>query len=172
MLQKNELITLTITSATAEGSGVGRTDDGIAVFVPQSAVGDTLTVRILKVKKTYAFGKIEAILTPAASRIEPDCPQFRQCGGCVWRHISYKEECRLKEQKVIDAITRTDHFERTRRPLPQQGAAAAQPRQGREGLHGLLRLPQPPRHRLLRLRPAAGNFRRGHARHEGVYRRI
>ena len=73
MLQKNELITLTITSATAEGSGVGRTGDGIAVFVPQSAVGDVLTVRILKVKKTYAFGKIEAILTPAASRIEPDC---------------------------------------------------------------------------------------------------
>ena len=117
MLQKNELITLTITSATAEGSGVGRTEEGIAVFVPQSAVGDVLTVRILKVKKTYAFGKIEAILTPAASRIEPDCPQFRQCGGCVWRHISYKEECRLKEQKVIDAITRIGGVQTTFQPI-------------------------------------------------------
>ena len=117
MLQKNELITLTITSATAEGSGVGRTEEGIAVFVPQSAVGDTLTVRILKVKKTYAFGKIEAILTPAASRIEPDCPQFRQCGGCVWRHISYKEECRLKEQKVFDAITRIGGVQTTFQPI-------------------------------------------------------
>ena len=55
MLKKNDLIQLKITSATAEGSGVGRTEDGLAVFVPMSAIGDELTVRILKVKKTYAF---------------------------------------------------------------------------------------------------------------------
>lgn len=58
-LKKNDIVNLTITSATAEGSGVGRTDDGIAVFVQGSAIGDELNVRILKVKKTYAFGKIE-----------------------------------------------------------------------------------------------------------------
>ena len=54
-LKKNDIVNLTITSATAEGSGVGRTDDGIAVFVQGSAIGDELKVRILKVKKTYAF---------------------------------------------------------------------------------------------------------------------
>ena len=37
-LQKNQIIDLNITSMTAEGSGVGKTEDGIAVFVPQSAV--------------------------------------------------------------------------------------------------------------------------------------
>lgn len=57
MLKKNDIIELNITSATAEGSGVGKTDEGIAVFVPLSAVGDFLRVKILKVKKTYAFGK-------------------------------------------------------------------------------------------------------------------
>ena len=35
------------------GSGVGRTDDGIAVFVQGSAIGDELKVRILKVKDVY-----------------------------------------------------------------------------------------------------------------------
>ena len=34
MLKKNDIIELNITSATAEGSGVGKTDEGIAVFVP------------------------------------------------------------------------------------------------------------------------------------------
>ena len=48
MLKKNDLIQLKITSATAEGSGVGHTADGLAVFVPMSAIGDVLTVRILK----------------------------------------------------------------------------------------------------------------------------
>ena len=95
MLKKNDLIQLKITSATAEGSGVGRTEDGLAVFVPMSAIGDELTVRILKVKKTYAFGKLEEIITPSPARIEPDCPNFSKCGGCVWRHITYAEECRI-----------------------------------------------------------------------------
>ncbi len=106
MLQKNDIIPLTITSATAEGSGVGKTEDGMAVFVPQAAVGDVLRVKILKTKKTYAYGKIEEVLTPSPARVPPDCPHFAQCGGCVWRHISYEEECRVKWQKVADAVTR------------------------------------------------------------------
>ena len=50
MLKKNEIIDITITSATAEGNGVGHTDEGIAVFVPLSAIGDKISVKILKVK--------------------------------------------------------------------------------------------------------------------------
>lgn len=105
-LRKNDIINLTITSTSAEGSGVGKTQDGMAVFVPLSAVGDELEVRILKAKKTYAFGKIERIVTSSSERIEPDCTVFSKCGGCVWRHISYDEECRIKHQKVVDAVTR------------------------------------------------------------------
>ena len=106
MLKKNDIIELNITSATAEGSGVGKTDEGIAVFVPLSAVGDFLRVKILKVKKTYAFGKIEEIITPSKDRTEPDCECFSKCGGCVWRHIKYSAECDIKSQKVADAVTR------------------------------------------------------------------
>ena len=105
-LKKNDIVNLTITSATAEGSGVGRTDDGIAVFVQGSAIGDELKVRILKVKKTYAFGKIEEILVPSKARITPDCENFMKCGGCTWRHISYEEEGKIKQQRVEDAVTR------------------------------------------------------------------
>ena len=106
MLKKNDIIELNITSATAEGSGVGKTDEGIAVFVPLSAVGDFLRVKILKVKKTYAFGKIEEIITPSKDRTEPDCECLSKCGGCVWRHIKYSAECDIKSQKVADAVTR------------------------------------------------------------------
>ena len=117
LLKKNDIINLTITSASAEGSGVGRTQDGIPVFVPLSAIGDELEVRILKTKKTYAFGKIEKIITPSMSRIEPDCGNFSKCGGCVWRHISYEEECKIKEQKVVDAVTRIGESERDFAPI-------------------------------------------------------
>ena len=117
MIKKNDIIRLQINSATAEGSGVGRTEEGAAVFVPRSAVGDVLSVRILKVKKTYAFGRIEEILTPSPARIPPDCPSFGKCGGCVWRHITYAEECRLKEQKVRDAVERIGGIQTVFRPI-------------------------------------------------------
>lgn len=105
-LKKNDIVELEITSVTADGSGVGKTEDGIAVFVPLSAVGDKLRVRILKVKKTYAFGKIEEIIAPSKDRNPSDCPYFNQCGGCVYRHINYDAEKRIKEQKVKDAVSR------------------------------------------------------------------
>ena len=53
--------------------------------------------------KNYAYGRLEELLTPAPCRVEPDCPQFAQCGGCCYRHISYPAELELKAQRVRDA---------------------------------------------------------------------
>ena len=87
-MKKNDNIKLDIDAMSSLGSGIGRYE-GLAVFVPLSAVGDSLMVKILKVKSNCAFGKIEEILIPAATRSEPDCAAFSKCGGCVYRHISY-----------------------------------------------------------------------------------
>lgn len=104
-MRKNDEIILNITDVTNDGSGVGR-HEGMAIFVPLTAVGDTAKVKILKVKKTYAFGKVTEILTPSKNRIEPDCAVFNKCGGCVYRHISYKAECDLKQNRVRETVRR------------------------------------------------------------------
>ena len=109
-LRKNEIIKLKIDGMSAEGNGVGRYM-GIAIFVPLTAIGDTINARILKVFKSYAFAKIEKIFTASKDRIETDCPYFSQCGGCSYRHISYKAETKIKEQRVSDAITRIGGIE-------------------------------------------------------------
>lgn len=108
-LQKNQTVKLEITGYTAEGNGVGRCG-GIAVFVPLAAAGDVLEVKIVKTAKTYAFGKIEKILTPSSDRTEQDCRPFRMCGGCVFRHINYKAELAAKQQRVQDALERIAGF--------------------------------------------------------------
>ena len=105
-LKKNDILKLNINSISSEGSGVAKTEDGITVFVPNSAVGDELNVRIVKVQKTYAFGRIEEILTPSPDRINPTCSVGEKCGGCVYCHISYEAELKAKEQRVKDAIER------------------------------------------------------------------
>jgi len=116
-MKKNDIVKIKITSATAEGSGVGKTEDNIVVFVPMTAIGDEIEARILKVKKTYAFGKIEKIITLSAARISPDCPNFSKCGGCVWRHISYDEELKIKSKKVKDAVERIGGISTEFRPI-------------------------------------------------------
>lgn len=100
---KNQIIPLTIDTLTNGGFGIGRYE-GMAVFVPYSAVGDVLTVKILKVKKSYCYAKIHSIETPSPDRIENDCPVFGRCGGCDFRHISYEAEIRAKEQFIKDAF--------------------------------------------------------------------
>ena len=67
-MKKNDIINLEITALTSEGSGIGRAD-GMAVFVPFTAVGDVISCRILKVLKSYAYGKIEQIITPSPDRV-------------------------------------------------------------------------------------------------------
>lgn len=104
-LNKNDIIKLEITDMSGQGSGIGRYN-GMAIFVPLTAVGDVIDARILKVKKNYAFAKIEKIIIPSDKRIIPDCACYSKCGGCVYRHISYQEELRIKQRRVADAIER------------------------------------------------------------------
>lgn len=105
MLNKNQIYKTEITGLTSEGNGVCHIDS-MAVFVPNTAVGDILNVRIVKVLKKYAFGIVENIITPSSDRITSDCPISLKCGGCMFRHISYEAELNYKHQRVYDAITR------------------------------------------------------------------
>ena len=111
MLNKNDVVTLEITALTNEGSGVGHygadeNSRGFAVFVPFTAAGDVISCRIVKVLKSYAYGRAEKILTPSPDRAENSCPVYGKCGGCCFRHISYEAELRAKEGFVRDAFSR------------------------------------------------------------------
>lgn len=104
-MKKNDIIELEITDISSEGSGIGK-HDGQAVFVPLTAVGDRILARVLKVKKNYAFAKCEKIISPSEHRINTDCGVFARCGGCVFRHISYKNEAVLKQNRVKQTMQR------------------------------------------------------------------
>ena len=104
-MTKNDIITLKITDVTSEGAGIGKCD-GMAVFVPNTAVGDTVTCKIIKAKSNYAVAKTEKIITPSTHRIQNDCPHFPKCGGCVFRHISYESELEIKQNRVKETLRR------------------------------------------------------------------
>ncbi len=105
MLEKNQCYIADITDLTAEGSGVCRIED-MVVFVPATAVGDKLRVKIVKVLKNYAFGIIDELISESPDRIESDCEVSKKCGGCLFRHVSYEAECKVKKDIVKNAFTR------------------------------------------------------------------
>lgn len=105
MLEKNQFYEAEITDITAEGNGVCKIN-GFAVFVPDTAPGDIIKLKIVKVLKNYAFGIINEIILPSPFRIDSDCNVSGKCGGCIFRHISYEEECRIKDNIVKNAFRR------------------------------------------------------------------
>lgn len=118
-LRKNQVIPLTVTGVTGEGNGIGRSEDGMAVFVPFTAIGDSITCRIQKVDKRYAFGRIAEMVNPSADRCndQRNCSVYSRCGGCVWRHVTYEAEARYKWQKVADALSHIGGLTITPQPL-------------------------------------------------------
>ncbi len=104
-MKKNDDIILEITALSGQGVGIGRYE-GIAVFVDQTAVGDTVKAHIIKVKSNYCIGKLMEIISPSTSRKEVDCPAFSRCGGCSFRHIKYENELEIKQNGVYDAMKR------------------------------------------------------------------
>ena len=67
MLTKNQLVEAQITAMSSDGNGIAKVD-GMVIFVPYSAVGDKLLVRVVKVLKHYSFGIIDRILEPGEGR--------------------------------------------------------------------------------------------------------
>jgi len=103
--QKNDLIMLEITDLTEEGQGVGK-KDGLVFFVKDSVMGDKVEARILKVKKNYAYAKVEKLLEASPYRIAPLCPVAGKCGGCQLQHLSYEKELSWKEDRIAQSLIR------------------------------------------------------------------
>lgn len=104
-MEKNKIYRAEIVGYSSDGASIARIRD-MVVFVPGGTVGDQCDIRIVKITKTYAFGKIEKIILPSKNRIEPECPHAAKCGGCCYWHLTYQEELRAKRQKVFDAMQR------------------------------------------------------------------
>ncbi|HEY4179890.1 MAG TPA: TRAM domain-containing protein [Kofleriaceae bacterium] len=103
-LLSNEIRTLTVTALAAGGDGVAR-DDGRVTFVPRTAPGDVVRVRLVQQTKSFARGQLVEIVTPSSARVAPPCPAFeRGCGGCAWMHVSRAEQLAAKQAVVAGAL--------------------------------------------------------------------
>ena len=105
-MNKDEIYELTIEDMTTDGEGIGHTDGGMAVFVKDALVGDRVRVKIIKVKKHYAYGRLMEILEASSYRVTPICGNARRCGGCAIMHMDYEKQKEYKWNKVRSCLER------------------------------------------------------------------
>nr|WKN37671.1 23S rRNA (uracil(1939)-C(5))-methyltransferase RlmD [Tunicatimonas sp. TK19036] len=80
--------------------------EGRAVFVPFTAPGDIVDIKVTKARKKHWEGKAVAFHHLSEQRTEPFCEHFGICGGCKWQHIPYEQQLAYKRQQVIDQFER------------------------------------------------------------------
>ena len=90
-------IELEIQDLSRGGAGVARDASGRVIFVPFTAPGDRVRVRVAQAKKqNYANAELLEVVRPAELRQQPVCPVFGQCGGCQWQHLPYSLQWKTK----------------------------------------------------------------------------
>ena len=108
--KKGEMITVDITDFGENGEGIGKTD-AFTWFIKDTVIGDKVTAKVMKTKKSYGYARLDTIVKESPDRIEAKCPVARSCGGCTLQSLDYKAELRLKQNKVENHLKRIGGFD-------------------------------------------------------------
>jgi len=97
---------LDVESLAAGGDGVAHAPDGRVVFVPATAPGDRVRVRVTEEHGKWLRAELLAVETPGPGRIAPRCPLVGRCGGCAWQHLDDATQRAEKARMLRDALER------------------------------------------------------------------
>ncbi|HLU21632.1 MAG TPA: 23S rRNA (uracil(1939)-C(5))-methyltransferase RlmD [Bacillaceae bacterium] len=104
-VQKNDYIDVTFEDLTHDGNGVAKVE-GYPLFVPNALPGEKAKIKVVKLNKGYGFGRLMEIYEESEYRVQPECPIYKECGGCQLQHLSYKGQLIAKEKQVRDVLER------------------------------------------------------------------
>lgn len=102
-MQKNQIVELKITDLSYQAMGVAH-NQGLTIFVNNALPGEVVQAKILKVKKSYAFAKIEKIEKESPDRIKVKLNQWVQTGLASLAHLKYDKQLEFKRQQVVNLL--------------------------------------------------------------------
>ncbi len=74
------------------------------VIVKRGLPGQIVRVRITKVRKNRAEGRLLAVLEKAPNEQSSPCPHFGSCGGCTYQNLPYEAQLALKRAQLHDVL--------------------------------------------------------------------
>ncbi|UJX47907.1 class I SAM-dependent RNA methyltransferase [Xanthobacter sp. YC-JY1] len=84
----------------AQGDGIVRGPSG-PLFAPLTLAGELVRGEVEGERI-----RLDAIIEPSPERVEPECPHFGRCGGCLLQHWDSAPYLAWKRQMVVDALAR------------------------------------------------------------------
>lgn len=106
-MQKNQIVELEITDLSYEAMGVAHYE-GLTIFVNSALPGEIVKAKILKVKKKFAFAKIEKIIKESPDRVKVKLNQWVQTGLASLAHIKYDKQLEFKRNQVVNLLHKAD----------------------------------------------------------------
>jgi len=96
-------LTLRIEKLVAGGDGLARWE-GVPIFIPRSAPGDLLKVRIVERRPDYGRAEIEEILEPGPARRPDPVPELSRSSICDLQHLDDLTQVLLKAGAVKETL--------------------------------------------------------------------
>ncbi len=109
-IQKNQEYIVDVIDNGYAGEGIAKINN-FTIFIQGAIKGEKVKILILKVTKSFAYGKILEIIKRSDYRCNVDCTTFNKCGGCTLRHIKYEETLNIKRNIVINCLYKNFHQE-------------------------------------------------------------
>ena len=103
MLEKNQEYEVDIIDDGYQGEGIAKIDN-FPIFIQGAIKGEKIKIKILKVQTNFAYGKIIQIIKESSNRVEAECKEYKKCGGCNLRHISYDYTLKIKKAIVENCL--------------------------------------------------------------------
>ena len=107
MLNVGQQLELDIEKPAAGGRMIAR-HEGQIVLVLGAIPGERVRARVEKADRQLAFASTVDVVTPSSDRREPYVDPL--CGGCLYAHISYRRQLRVKADVIVDAFVRLGRF--------------------------------------------------------------
>ena len=85
-------------------------DSGV-IFIKGAIPDEVVEVSISEKKRDYSIGTVTNVIEPSPYRINPPCSVFGTCGGCHLQFISYERQVSMKEEILLDSVSRIGRLE-------------------------------------------------------------
>lgn len=98
-VEKNQNYDVDITDLTYQGLGVAKIDD-FPIFIENALPTENVTMKVIKVKKNFAFGRVVKINQKSKDRVELVDKAYTQTGIAPLQHLKYDAQLRFKQHQI------------------------------------------------------------------------
>ncbi|TJY09976.1 23S rRNA (uracil(1939)-C(5))-methyltransferase RlmD [Lentilactobacillus buchneri] len=98
-VEKNQNYDVDITDLTYQGLGVAKIDD-FPIFIENALPTENVTMKVIKVKKNFAFGRVVKINQKSKDRVELVDKAYTQTGIAPLQHLKYDAQLKFKQHQI------------------------------------------------------------------------